>query len=156
MVEPFSAQEHGAAGSSYDTGVRFSSEVFGYDAPIPGVRYANIHMLGDTKKMSSSKGNLVTPGEALQIMPPEVLRYFVVRRRPERTLYWDSGQGLFNLIREFATTKEIVEDGGAAEYAMPTVTPSPPARPRRSRACPSTTSFRSTRRLAVMTTRLLR
>lgn len=117
MVEPFSAQEHGAAGSSYDTGVRFSSEVFGYDAPIPGVRYANIHMLGDTKKMSSSKGNLVTPGEALAIMPPEVLRYFVVRSRPERTLYWDSGQGLFNLIREFATTKEIVDDGGAAEYA---------------------------------------
>jgi lysyl-tRNA synthetase class 1 len=117
MVEPFSAQEHGAAGSSYDTGVRFASEVFGYEAPIPGVRYANIHMLGDTKKMSSSKGNLVTPAEALQIMPPEVLRYFVVRSRPERTLYWDAGQGLFNLIREFAITKEIVEDGGAAEYA---------------------------------------
>ncbi len=117
MVEPFSAQEHGAAGSSYDTGVRFSSEVFGYDAPIPGVRYANIHMLGDTKKMSSSKGNLVTPGEALAIMPPEVLRYFVVRSRPERTLYWDAGQGLFNLIKEFATTKEIVDDGGVAEFA---------------------------------------
>jgi lysyl-tRNA synthetase class 1 len=117
MVEPFSAQEHGAAGSSYDTGVRFSSEIFGYEAPIPGVRYANIHMLGDTKKMSSSKGNLITPGEALQIVPAEVLRYFIVRSRPERTLYWDAGQGLFNLIREFATTKEIVEDGGAAEYA---------------------------------------
>jgi lysyl-tRNA synthetase class 1 len=117
MVEPFSAQEHGAAGSSYDTGVRFSKEIFDYAPPIPGVRYANIHMLGDTKKMSSSKGNLITPAEALAIMPPEVLRYFVVRSRPERTLYWDAGQGLFNLIREFAATKEIVEDGGAAEYA---------------------------------------
>jgi lysyl-tRNA synthetase class 1 len=117
QVEPFSAQEHGAAGSSYDTGVRFSREIFGYEPPIPGVRYGNIHLLSETKKMSSSKGNLITPAQALEIMPPEVLRYFVVRSRPERTLYWDSGQGLFNLINEFATTKEIVEDGGVAEFA---------------------------------------
>jgi len=116
-VEPFSAQEHGAAGGSYDTGVAFSRAVFGFEPPIPGVRYANIHMLGDTKKMSSSKGNLITPAEALAIMPPEVLRYFVIRSRPDRTLFWDAGQSLFNLIKEFAFTKEALEDGGTPEYA---------------------------------------
>ena len=117
MVEPFSVQEHGAAGSSYDTGTLFSEKIFDYNPPIPGVRYANIHMLGDTKKMSSSKGNIITPEDALDVMPPEVIRYFIVRSKPDRTLYWDSSQGLFNLIREFAMTKDIVEAGGVAEFA---------------------------------------
>jgi lysyl-tRNA synthetase class 1 len=106
LVEPFSAQEHGAAGSSYDTGVAFSEKVFGYPAPMPGVRYANIHMVGDTKKMSSSKGNLVTPEQALKIMPAEILRYFVVRSKPDRTLFFDPGVGLFNLIDEFSQIQE--------------------------------------------------
>ncbi|HSX14381.1 MAG TPA: lysine--tRNA ligase [Candidatus Saccharimonadales bacterium] len=102
MVEPFSAQEHGAAGGSYDTGVEFARQIFDITPPIPGARYANIHLIGDTKKMSSSKGNLITPKEALEVMPPEILRYFVVRSRPERTLYFDPGLGLFKLIDEFS------------------------------------------------------
>lgn len=101
-VEPFSAQEHGAAGGSYDTGVEFARQIFDIEAPTPGARYANIHLIGDTKKMSSSSGNLVTPAEALEIMPAEVLRYFVVRSKPDRTLFFDPGIGLYNLIDEFA------------------------------------------------------
>lgn len=116
-VEPFSAQEHGAAGGSYDTGVLFSKDVFDYDAPIPGVRYGNIHLVGDTKKMSSSKGNLVTPETALQAVPPEVLRYFVVRSRPERTLFWESNRGLLNLLEEFSTVRQAVRAGEPSEFA---------------------------------------
>lgn len=116
-VEPFSAQEHGASGGSFDTGVRVSREVFKYEPPIPGVRYANIHMQGDTKKMSSSKGNLITPEQALQIMPPEVLRYFIVRSRPERTLYWESNLGLMNLLEEFALLRQAVNAGECPEFA---------------------------------------
>jgi lysyl-tRNA synthetase class 1 len=116
-VEPFSAQEHGAAGGSYETGVRFDREIFDYEPPIPGVRYANIHMQGDTKKMSSSKGNLITPEQALQIMPPEVLRYFIVRSRPERTLYWESNQGLMNLLEEFSQMRQAINGGEQPEFA---------------------------------------
>jgi len=116
MVEPFSAQEHGAAGSSYDTGVEFARQIFRVEPPIPGARYANIHLVGDTKKMSSSKGNLITPEQALEIMPAEVLRYFVVRSRPDRTLYFDPGIGLFNLIDEFSATEEAVRKGEASEF----------------------------------------
>lgn len=116
MVEPFSAQEHGAAGGSYDTGVVFSKEVFGYEPPIPGVRYANIHMLGDTKKMSSSTGNLITPEQALEIMPAEILRYFVVRSKAERTLYFDSGLGLYNLIEEFSQIEAAQRAGQPHQF----------------------------------------
>jgi lysyl-tRNA synthetase class 1 len=115
-VEPFSAQEHGAAGGSYATGERFCREIFGYEPPIPGVEYANVHLLGDTKKMSSSKGNLITPAQALEIIPPEVLRYFIVRSKPERTLYWDSADGLYNLIDEFAAVERAHTAGEGHEF----------------------------------------
>lgn len=116
-VEPFSAQEHGAAGGSYETGAIFSKEVFGYKPPLPGVQYANIHMSGDTKKMSSSKGNFVTPKEALEIMPPEVLRYFVVRSRPEKVLQFDPGVGLLKLLDEYSGVKNDVQNGLETDFA---------------------------------------
>ncbi len=116
QVEPFSHQEHGAAGSSYDTGKEFSREVFHYEPPYPGAEYGNIHMLGDTKKMSSSKGNLVTPRQALDIMPPEILRYFVVRSRPEKTIYFDSGLGFYNLVNEYKAAMQAVQAGESHEF----------------------------------------
>jgi lysyl-tRNA synthetase class 1 len=42
-------------------------------------------------------------------MPPEVLRYFVVRSRADKTLYFDSGLGLFKLIDEYAEIKNSKE-----------------------------------------------
>ena len=119
QVEPFSLQEHGAAGSSYDTGIHFSKDVFGYPPPIPGAQYGNIHLIGDTKKMSSSKGNLVTPRQALEIMPPELLRYFVVRSRPEKTLYFDSGAGFYNLMNEYKEVSPVRPVGCHAPCAEP-------------------------------------
>lgn len=106
MVEPFSAHEHGAAGGSYDTGKQFAREIFNSNPPLPGAQYGNIHLVGDNKKMSSSQGNVVTPAEALNIMPPEVLRYFVVKSRPGKTLVFDPGLGLYNLIDEFSQIEE--------------------------------------------------
>jgi lysyl-tRNA synthetase class 1 len=117
QVEPFSYQEHGAAGSSYDTGKEFSRRVFNYPAPYPGAQYGNIHLVGDTKKMSSSKGNLITPREALQIMPPEILRYFVVRSRPETTLYFDSGLGFYSLVNEYKEVMRAVNAGEDSDFA---------------------------------------
>lgn len=116
MVEPFSLQEHGAAGGSYDTGVVFSERVFDYKAPIPGVQYGNIHLVGDTKKMSSSKGNLITPAQALSIMPAELLRFFVVKSRPERTLYFDTGLGIVNLFNEYEQIEAQAQTSQKADF----------------------------------------
>lgn len=109
QVEPFGAQEHGASGGSFDTGKEFAAEVFGIEAPYDAVRYAHIHRPGENIKMSSSKNNGITPEEALNIMPAEVLRYFIVRSRPERKLFFDSGAGLYNLIDEFAAAQDNPE-----------------------------------------------
>lgn len=104
-VEPFGRQEHGASGGSYDTGKVFAKEVFGVDAPYAEVQYGHIHLPGQSIKMSSSKGNVITPEQALKIMPAEVLRYFIVRSRPENKIFFDPGIGLYNLIEEFAAAQ---------------------------------------------------
>lgn len=116
-VESFSLQEHGAAGGSYDTGKEFARQIFNTEPPYPAALYANIHLPGQTKKISSSLGNTVTPAEAFEIMPPEILRYFVLRSKPDRTLYFDSGLGLYNLIDEYAKTEEAVVGGNDSEFA---------------------------------------
>lgn len=117
MVEPFSHQEHGAAGGSYDTGVELARQIFGFEPPVPGVRYGNIHIKGDSKKMSSSKGNLYTPAQVLEVMPAEILRYFVIKSRPEKQLDFDLHEGLYNLLEEFSKTEEAIENSQSAEFA---------------------------------------
>ncbi len=114
QVEPY-GKEHATKGGSYDTGAEFVKDVFASQPPFP-VPYDTINMLGDNKKMSSSLGNLITPAQALEIMPPEILRYFVFRNLPKRVLYFDSGLGLYNLIDEFSKAEEAVRSGQPHEF----------------------------------------
>lgn len=115
-VEPY-GKEHATKGGSYDTGAEFVKTVFKAEAPFP-LPYDTINLLGDNKKMSSSLGNLITPAQALEIMPPEILRYFVFRNLPKRVLYFDSGLGLYNLIDEFSKAEEAVESGNDHDFAQ--------------------------------------
>ncbi len=99
-VEPF-GREHASAGGSYDTGVQMMKDVYKADPPIP-VPYDSIHMVGDTKKMSASKGTSISAVEAVQIMPAEVVRYFILRAALNKVLSFDPQQGVVKLIDEFA------------------------------------------------------
>lgn len=115
QAEPY-GKEHATKGGSYDTGVEFAKEIFNYQAPYP-IPYDTINLLGDTKKMSSSLGNLVTPAQALEIMPPEILRYFILRSLPKTILYFDSGLGLYNLIDEFGAVEQAVKSGQPHQFS---------------------------------------
>ena len=101
-VEPF-GRDHATKGGSYDTGAVLVERIFGGRAPYP-VPYEFINSLGQTKKMSKSSGDVLTPADALEVMPPEVLRYFVIHPRPARTLTFDAGLGLYTLIDEYTKT----------------------------------------------------
>lgn len=114
-VEPY-GKEHATKGGSYDTGAEFVKDVFGATAPFP-LPYDTINLVGDNKKMSSSLGNLITPAQALEIMPPEIIRYLVFRNLPKRVVYFDSGLGLYNLIDEFSKAEEAVQTGQPHEFA---------------------------------------
>lgn len=97
-VEPF-GKDHATRGGSYDTGVRICKEVFGAPPPYP-VTYEWISFKG-MGDMSKSKGNVLSVHRMLEVLPPEVLRYLVVKTRPMRSIGFDPGLPLLSLMDEF-------------------------------------------------------
>jgi lysyl-tRNA synthetase class 1 len=96
-VEPF-GKDHATRGGSYDTGVRIVREVFASEPPFP-IPYEWIALRGQGD-MSSSKGNVLSIARALELVPPEALRYLVLRERPQRTIVFDPGLPLLQLVDE--------------------------------------------------------
>lgn len=97
-VEPF-GKDHAAAGGSYDTGVRISREVFGYEPPFPYI-YEWIYLKGQGA-MASSTGVAISTEEMLKVVQPEVLRYLVLRVRPEKHIDFEPGHGMTKAIDEY-------------------------------------------------------
>lgn len=97
-VEPF-GKDHATRGGSYDTGARICSEVFLSPPPFP-VNYEWIAFSGQGD-MSKSKGNVLSVHRMLDVVPPEVLRYLVVKTRPMRSVNFDPGLPLLSLVDEF-------------------------------------------------------
>jgi lysyl-tRNA synthetase class 1 len=75
-------KDHANKGGSFDTGARILKEVFGKG---PIAAFPHEFFLLDGKKMGSTKG-LVTPSDALEVFAPEVLRFLVVRSRPNQAI----------------------------------------------------------------------
>jgi len=99
-AEPF-GRDHATKGGSYDTGEQVMKDVFFAPAPLP-VPYDFINMVGDTKKMSASKGTGLGAIEGSTIMPPEVVRFFVLGSPPSKRLYFDPVDGIVKLMDDFA------------------------------------------------------
>ncbi|HMC82879.1 MAG TPA: lysine--tRNA ligase [Candidatus Polarisedimenticolia bacterium] len=97
-IEPF-GKDHATAGGSYDTGKRISREIFGNEPPFP-VIYEWISLKGQGD-MSSSKGNVISIDRMLQVVPPEILRYLIVRTEPRRSIAFDPGLPLLSLVDEY-------------------------------------------------------
>lgn len=98
-VEPF-GRDHATKGGSYDTGKGLMVKVFKAHPPIP-VPYNFINRAGETKKMSASKGNGIEISEVVEVLPPEVVRYFVFRSPADKLLFFDP-QNVAKLIDEFS------------------------------------------------------
>lgn len=110
-VEPF-GKDHATRGGSYDTGARISREVFDYEPPLP-VPYEWISLKGQGD-MSSSKGNVLSIAQVLELVPPEALRYLVMREKPQRTISFDPGLPLLALVDEV----DDAEASGADSRAL--------------------------------------
>jgi len=101
-VEPF-GKDHATAGGSYDTGKRISEEIYHYPAPFPIV-YEWIHLKG-AGAMHSSTGIAITIQQMLDVVPPEVLRYLIIRNKPEKHIEFDPAMGLITLVDEYDQRK---------------------------------------------------
>jgi lysyl-tRNA synthetase, class I len=99
-VEPF-GRDHASAGGSYDTGVQIMKDVYEAPPPLP-VPYDFVNLAGDTKKMSASKGTGLDAESVIKVLPPEIIRYFMLRFPPAKRLYFDPVNGTSQLMDEFA------------------------------------------------------
>ncbi len=99
-VEPF-GRDHATKGGSYDTGKHIVKEIFGAEAPLP-VPYNFINRTGDTKKMSKSAGDTITASQLLDLLPTEIVWFFLLRSSPDKLLFFDEGDTLMKLFDDFA------------------------------------------------------
>jgi len=102
-AEPF-GKDHASSGGSYDSGIRIAREVFGNEPPLP-IIYEWI-MLGEKGAMSSSSGVVVSISDMLDVVPPETLRFLIMKTRPEKHIKFDPGQPLLNLVDEYERLRD--------------------------------------------------
>ncbi|MFI6645828.1 lysine--tRNA ligase [Streptomyces sp. NPDC050504] len=118
VFEP-SGVDHSSPGSSFQVGGQIVG-IFGGAQPI-GPMYAFVGISG-MAKMSSSKGGVPTPGDALEIMEPQLLRWLYARRRPNQSFKIAFDQEIQRLYDEWDKLEAKVVDGtvlpaDAAAYA---------------------------------------
>lgn len=112
--EPF-GKDHASRGGSYATGRRITSEVFGFSAPDFVIyEWISLKGMGD---MSSSKGNVLTIRQMLDVVPPDILRYLILRTPPRKSIVLDPGEPLLRLIDEYDREASKEEDKRACELS---------------------------------------
>ena len=75
-------KDHHTAGGSWDTAVPLAREIFGVEPPTT-LKYDWINVRG-VGTMASSRGQLISAADALEVYQPEVVRYLFARSRPDR------------------------------------------------------------------------
>ncbi|MFD6168237.1 lysine--tRNA ligase [Streptomyces coeruleorubidus] len=107
VFEP-SGVDHSSPGSSFQVGGQIVG-IFGGKQPI-GPMYAFVGISG-MAKMSSSKGGVPTPADALKIMEPQLLRWLYARRRPNQSFKVAFDQEIQRLYDEWDRLDAKVADG---------------------------------------------
>jgi lysyl-tRNA synthetase class 1 len=110
VFEP-SGVDHSSPGSSFVVGGRIIAEVFGAQPPI-GPMYAFVGIKG-MAKMSSSRGGVPTPSDALEIMEAPLLRWLYARRRPNQSFNIAFDQEIHRLYDEWDALSRKVSEGTA-------------------------------------------
>ncbi|WP_406439063.1 lysine--tRNA ligase [Streptomyces sp. NBC_00631] len=109
VFEP-SGVDHSSPGSSFQVGGQIVG-IFGGKRPI-GPMYAFVGISG-MAKMSSSRGGVPTPADALKIMEPQLLRWLYARRRPNQSFKIAFDQEIQRLYDEWDKLDGKVAEGSA-------------------------------------------
>lgn len=91
-------KDHSVAGGSRDVSERIAKEVFKGVTPL-NVPYEFFTIGG--AKMSSSKARGASAAEVAEMMPEELLRFLMVRNRPERHIDFDPAGGTTSRLYDF-------------------------------------------------------
>ncbi|MCX4583640.1 lysine--tRNA ligase [Streptomyces sp. NBC_01481] len=110
IFEP-SGVDHSSPGSSFVVGGQIVRDIFDGVQPI-GPMYAFVGISG-MAKMSSSRGGVPTPADALKIMEPQLLRWLYARRKPNQSFKIAFDQEIQRLYDEWDKLESKVSDGTA-------------------------------------------
>ncbi len=99
-------KDHSTVGGSYDTGKQISTQVWDFDAP-SYVRYDFISLKGMDGKMSSSKGEVITLNEVLEVYEPEVTRYIFAGTRPNKEFAISFDADVLNVYEDFDKAERV-------------------------------------------------
>jgi lysyl-tRNA synthetase class 1 len=110
IFEP-SGVDHQSPGSSWVVGGQLVTEVFGGTRPI-GPMYAFVGIKG-MAKMSSSRGGVPTPADALEIMEPALVRWLYARRKPAQSFNVAFDGEVHRMYDEWDSLSRKVADGTA-------------------------------------------
>ncbi|HWC24400.1 MAG TPA: lysine--tRNA ligase [Flexivirga sp.] len=103
-----SGVDHQSPGSSYVVGKELAP-MFGWERPL-GPMYAFVGIKG-MAKMSSSRGGVPTPADALQIMEPQLLRWLYARRKPAQSFSVAFDAEVERMYDEWDSLAKKVESG---------------------------------------------
>lgn len=76
-------KDHASAGGTYDIARKIMKDVFGKEPPL---KLPYEFFLYDGKKMSSSKGLGLTAQSLLEVMPPELVRFLMIKTPPNQAV----------------------------------------------------------------------
>lgn len=114
MIEPF-GKDHAAAGGSYDTSVKISEEVFNFRPPYPTI-YEWIYLKGQGA-MASSTGVGISIQQLLTIIRPEIIRYLVLRSKPEKHIDFEPTQGILKIADDYDRLEDSYFDETADNWS---------------------------------------
>ncbi|MCD4740558.1 lysine--tRNA ligase [archaeon] len=100
-----SGKDHKASGGSWDTGERICQHVFEHAPPI-GPMYEFIYAKGQKEKMSSSKGNVFTVSDLLEVYEPEMVRY-IYTPKINRAIEVPFDEGIFNYYESYDLAERV-------------------------------------------------
>ncbi|MFW6064744.1 MAG: lysine--tRNA ligase [Candidatus Natronoplasma sp.] len=130
--EPF-GKDHAASGGSWDSGKRIIKEIFERDPPHPVV-YEWIQLKGEGP-MSSSSGVLIKTEDILDMVSPEIVRFLIMRSKPNTHIDFDPKLGLLDLVDRYDECEGAYFEGGDVEmkrtYELSQVGSVPSKRPQR-------------------------
>lgn len=96
--EPF-GKDLGTTGGARETGEEIVKDIYQYEPP-DFTMYEFILLKGKGA-MHSSKGTALSANEMLEMTPPEVLRFLIMKNQPSKHITFDPGFGLLSLVDEY-------------------------------------------------------
>ncbi len=106
-------KDHNTKGGSHDIASAISRRVFGYEPPV-NIPY-EFFLVGGAK-MSSSKGRGVTARQMADFLPPEILRYLMLRTAPKKIVNFEpSEKHITKLFNDFDKLHTMIQNGEKVE-----------------------------------------